>query len=323
MITIKEIARICGCSIATVSRALHERPDVRPETKAKIQRVARENGYRPHRLAKSLVKGYTNIIGLVVLDIQNPFFVQLVKLLHEALLKKAYSLHLGIMDGTPESEYRVLEDLAGMKVDGIIHFPLNMGTSYIAYLKQLRIPLIHMCNRLDDEFPFVGVDEQDAMVQAVEHIRDVGYEYIIYVSPPLRFRGSRNLYTLEERLKSVRKAAGDMKVQVIHSAAYVQDCRRMIQESSIKCCVVCSSDIFALDIMTSLRTAGIQPPGDYGLMGFDNISILRHVHPRLTTMAYPLPELAHKAMNEMLRMLDGETKSEYIMRARLIRGDTI
>ena len=74
----------------------------------------------------------------------------------EALLQKDYALHL--MGGTPESEYRVLEDLAGMKVDGIIHFPLNTGVEYINYLKQLSIP-------------FIGVNEQNAMNQAVAYGR--------------------------------------------------------------------------------------------------------------------------------------------------------
>ena len=127
------------------------------------------------------------------------------------------------MDGTPESEYRVLEDLARMKVDGIIHFPLNMGVEYIRYFKQLRIPLVQMCDWLDDEFSFVGVNEKNAMNQAV---------------------------------------------------AYV-------------------------------RSAGLQPPIDYGLVGFDSISILRYVHPRLATMAYPLAELVQKALEQMFWLLGG------------------
>ena len=321
MITIKEIAQICDCSVATVSRALHGKPDVKPATMAKIQRIARENGYRPHRLAKSLVKGYTNTIGLVVLDIQNPFFVQLVSLFHGALLQKSYSLHLGIMDGTPESEYKVLDDLASMKVDGIIHFPLNTGTKYIHYLKQLRIPLVHLCNWLDDEFSFVGVDEQNAMAQAVAYVRDAGYQNIIYVSPPLRFRGSRNLYTLEERLAGVYKAAGT--IRVLENETYIRDCRKIITESPARHCVVCSSDIFALDILRNLRTAGLQPPGDYGLMGFDNISILRYVHPRPATIGYPLAELVQKALEQMLWLLDNGSRKQCILKARLVPGTTV
>ena len=82
---IKGIAKLCGCSVATVRRALHGKPDVKPKTRAKVERIARENGYRAHRLAKSLVTGRTNTIGLVVFDIQNPFFVQLIS--QEALLQ--------------------------------------------------------------------------------------------------------------------------------------------------------------------------------------------------------------------------------------------
>ena len=254
MITTKKIASLCGCSIATVNRALNDRPDINPDTKKRIKKIAREYGYRPHFMARSLATGRTNTIGLIVLDIQNPFFGQLIDFLHKALQLKNYSLHLEIMDGTPESEYRALEQLAYMKVDGIIHFPMNVGDSYKIYLKQLHIPLIHVCNWLDDDFPFVGVEEKDAIVQAVELIKKEDYEKLIYVSPPLRYRGSRNLYTLEERLNGAVQASEGMELHVLGDKDYIQDTIEIIRNTKKKTCVLCSNDIFALDIMTALRT---------------------------------------------------------------------
>lgn len=323
MITIKEIARLSGCSVATVNRALHDRPDISPKTKERIKAIAKENGYRPHIMARSLVKGRTNIIGLIVLDIQNPFFSQLIALLNRDLLQKGYSLHLGIMDGSPGSEYQMLEQLACMKVDGIIHFPLNTGDQYKTYLKQLHIPLVHLCNWLDDDFPFVGVNEEQAMIDAVECIRDKGYEEIIYISPPLRYRGDRNLYTLEERLKGVEKAAGDMNLHVIMEKDFSDKTISLIRKSKKRPCILCSSDIFALDVIPVLREEDLLAPRDYGIMGFDNISTLRYITPRLSTMAYPMEELARQTLAMLLDQIEGAAQKRITLDACIVKGETL
>ena len=324
MITVKEIAKICGCSVATVNRALKNKPDINQATKENIKQVAKDYGYRPHFIARSLAMGNTKTIGLIVLDIQNPFFQQIIDYLNEKLLEIGYSLHLGIMDDSPESEYRVFEQLAYMKVDGILHVPLNVGDAYKTYLKQLNIPLVHLCNWFDDDFPFVGVEESQIIIEAVEHIKLAGYNNLIYVSPPLRYKGSRNLYTLEERLKGVKTAIGDMKLEVIDTKNYLERSIELFKHSKERCCFLCSSDIYAIDIMTKMRSLSMTPPEDYGVMGFDNITFLKHIHPRLTTIAYPIEELIDHALDELMQMIQGkQSKGKQILQAHFIPGQTI
>jgi LacI family transcriptional regulator len=323
LITVKEIAQICGCSVATVNRALYDKSDISPATKARIKAIAEENGYRPHLLARSLAKGRTNIIGFTVLDIENPFFTQFVGILNEKLRNTGYFLYLGIMDGTPQSEHDELEQLAGFKVDGIIHFPVNVGEEYKAFLKRLHIPLVHVCNWLDDEFPFVGVEERKSIVEAVNHIKSSGYERLIYVSPPLRYRGQRTLYTLEERLKGAEESATPMALHVIESKEYIEETVNVVTSSKERICVLCSSDVFALEIMTALRSKGKIPPQDYGLMGYDNISILRHISPRLTTIAYPIESLATTALDMLFALIDGKPGDKRFLKAKMITGETV
>jgi LacI family transcriptional regulator len=324
MITVKELAKLCDCSVATVNRALNDRPDINNKTKERIKQVAKDHGYRPHFIARSLATGNTNIIGLIVLDIKNPFFEHIIDYLNQRLLERGYSLHLGIMDGSPESEYRVFEQLAYMKVDGIIHVPLNVGDAYKTYLKKLHIPLVHLCNWYDDEFPFVGVEEAQIITEAVEHIQQAGYTELIYVSPPLRYKGSRNLYTLEERLKGVQSSIGDMKLHVLDTKDYLQKSIELVSQSHERSCFLCSSDIFALDIMTQMRSLDMTPPKDYGIIGFDNITFLKHISPRLTTIAYPVEELIDHALEELLLMIQGkQCISKHILKAHVIPGETI
>jgi DNA-binding LacI/PurR family transcriptional regulator len=323
MITIKELARLCECSVATVNRALNDKPDVNKATKLRVKKLAEELGYRPHLMARSLATGRTNIIGLIVLDIQNPFFGQLINILNKDLLLKGYSLHLGIMDGTPASEYHALEQMAGMKVDGIIHFPMNIGSKYKQFLNRLHIPLVHLCNFLDDDFPFVGVEEKLATIEAVETIKAKGYEKLIYVSPPLRYRGSRNLYTIEERLKGVEESSSGLETEYVTEKEFIQATYKILKNQSKKTCVLCSNDIFALDIMTNFRNNGLNSPANYGLMGFDNISFLRHITPRLSTIAYPVESLAMKSMEVLLDLIEEKPSRRIMMKAHLIDGETI
>lgn len=323
MITIKELAKLCNCSVATVNRALNDRPDINEKTKTKIKDLAEEHGYRPHLLARSLVTGRTNIIGLIVLDIQNPFFGQLINYINKDLLKKGYFLHLGIMDGTPASEIQALEQMAGMKVDGIIHFPMSLGAEYKQYLKKLHIPLIHLCNFLDDEFPFIGVKEEQAMIEAVKAIQEKGYKKLIYVSPPLRHKNDRNLYTIEERLKGVEQASTNMNTEYIIEKDYIQSTFDILQRQTERTCILCSNDIYALDIMTDFRNRGLNPPRDYGIMGFDDISFLRHISPRLSTISYPVEVLAQKTIDVLIDLIEGKPSDLIMMDAHMISGETI
>jgi DNA-binding LacI/PurR family transcriptional regulator len=227
------------------------------------------------------------------------------------------------MDGTPESEFQALEQMAGMKVDGIIHLPINIGPDYKQYLHRLHIPLVHLCNNLDDEFPFVGVDEKQAMIEAVEAIERRGYKKLIYVSPPLRYKGNRNLYTIEERLKGVEVASKNLDTEYVIEKEFLAPASEILKRQSERTCILCSNDIFALDIMTDFRSRGLKPQRDYGLMGFDNISFLRHISPQLTTISYPVETLARKAMDLLIDLIDGKTAERVVLDAHMIEGETL
>jgi LacI family transcriptional regulator len=323
LITIKELAQLCGCSVATVNRALNDRSDVNKLTRERVIKTAREQGYRPSAMARSLARGRTRIIGLVVLDIHNPFFTQLIEHLKRALKEKDFTLHLEIMDGTLESEYHALEQLACLKPDGIIHFPLNRGEEYKTYLKQLHIPLVHLCNWLDDDFPYVIVREKEAVMRAVEHIHSYEYEEIIYLSPPLRYGKDRNIYTLKERVAGVIESSPPLPLTVIDDPNFLDRIRTLIKKGNKKSCILCSSDIFALEVLKCLREEGCLPPQDYGLMGFDNISLLKYVTPRLTTMAYPIEEIALHSLDILIGQIEGEKYTPAVLDAIMINGETV
>ena len=309
-ITTKELAELCGVSIGTVDRALHDRGGIKAETKEKILKLAKELGYRPHRLAQSLKQGKSMTIGLVVFDLENQFFSQLVTTIEANAILQEYFVYLTITDGKPEDEMGYLDHLSSLNVDGIIIFPVNRGREFTQYLKSLNTPIVTIGNRVASAFPFIGIKDRLAIADAVGDIASKGYRRIIYVSPPLSYRGKGNIYSVEERLAGYREG---IKVHpslgrtvIIKDKKYLQTLGDMDLRQE-KTAILCSSDIYALEILNFLREKSLRVPEDVGVMGFDNISVLKYVRPSLATIAYPIQEMGKKAVDCLLGQINSET----------------
>lgn len=126
-ITTEDIARICGVSRGTVDRALNNRPGISPKTKEKVLKVAKELGYRPNMIACSLAKGHTMSIGVVVFDLNNEFFAQLLNSIEIRARELGYFTYLVLTQKDPKVEKECLSHLVDRNVDGIILFSINKG----------------------------------------------------------------------------------------------------------------------------------------------------------------------------------------------------
>lgn len=310
-ITAKELAAICGVSIGTVDRALHDRPGINRETKEKILRVANEVSYRPNYVARSLVKGRTKTIGVVILNLHNQFFSQMVNAIESRARESDYFAYLTMTDKYPEEEKNCLNHLASLKVDGIILFPINKGNMYDQYLKSLRTPIVTIGNMVSKYWPFVGIQDRKAIKDAVYFIASKGYRHIVYVSPPLAHVDKVNSYEVEERLAGYREAVKEIGspegTSVIRNREFGQELEKAIFGRKGKTAILCSSDKYALEVLEYLRLKGIRVPEDIGLMGFDNIDVLRFVQPRITTVAYPISEMGRTAFHILLERMNEKT----------------
>jgi LacI family transcriptional regulator len=306
-VTTKEIAEICGVSIGTVDRALHHRSGIKTTTKEKILKVADDLGYRPHLLARSLKKGKTMTIGVAIFELDNPFFSQLVTAIEAHAYASGYFVYLTITDGDPQEEKEYLEHLAGLNVDGILLFPVNGGRDFAQYLKRLNTPIVTIGNRVSKTLPFVGIKDRQAIKEAVLHIAAKGYEQIIYVSPPLEYRGKENIYSVEERLAGYKEGIAALNTRytpvILRNKKYREQLESMSFEAS-RTAILCSSDIYALEILNLFRGRGIRVPEDVGLMGFDNIKALKYVVPSLTTIGYPIQEMGYKVVDCLLAQIN-------------------
>ncbi len=326
-VTTKEIAAICGVSIGTVDRAFHNRSGIKPETKEKILKVAEELGYRPHRLARSLKQGRSMTLGVVVFDLENQFFSQLVTAIEARAIESDYVVYLAITAGDPDKERKYLDNLSSLNVDGIIIFPVNGGRDFAQYLKRLRTPILTIGNRVTNAFSFVGIKDREAMRDAVQHIASKGYQRIIYVSPPLSYRKRENIYSVEERLagcrEGIKTAASLSKPVILKDKTYLQFLKT-IDFQQERTAILCSSDIYALEILNYLRAKGLRVPEDVGLMGFDNISVLKYVTPSLATIAYPIKEMGIQAVDCLLAQINSTPCSFFkLLDHKIIEGASL
>jgi LacI family transcriptional regulator len=307
-ITSKELAKICGVSIGTVDRAMNDRPGINPVTKEKILRVSREVGYRPHLVARSLKTGKTMTVGIVVYDLDNRFFAQLVNSLERTAKESEYFVYLTLSNHDLSQERECLEHLAGLNVDGILIVPTNQGHEFTQFLSSLQLPVVAIGNKLSPAIPFVGIQDREAMRAAVELVVQKGYRRIIYVSPPLSYRGKENIYEVEERFEGFREAvkAQALESVVIREKHFADSLSDVVMQSHLRTAIMCSSDIYALQCLDSLGSWGMRVPEDVGLIGFDDIDVLKYVKPALTSISYPVAEIVKQAFALLKRLMDGE-----------------
>lgn len=304
-ITTKDIAQICGVSRTTVHRALNGAGRISPDTKEMILRVAKEEGYRPDLLARGLVKGRTYSIGIVVLDVSNRYFSQMVSAIVEEAENHSYSANIMLHKQEQNREREQLARLADLHVDGIVLSSVNEGNEYKKYLESLEIPIVTIDNRIADGIPFVGIDQAAAMRESTERAVMAGYKEIVFVCPPLCEKNG-NVYVHKKRksgYEEIMKLHPECKMEYLLDWNYLQKADEIVKKSQ-KPVFLCTADEFALEIMKAQKKFGRCAGVEYGIAGFDNIDTLDYVTPRLTTISNAVNEVALQAVNLLFQLIE-------------------
>lgn len=326
-IDMKELAKICGVSIGTIDRALHDRRGINPETKQRILTIANELQYRPHFIARSLAKGATMTIGVVVYDLKNFFFSQLVEVIEAKARASGYYVYLMLSHENEKQEIDSLNHLRGLNVDGIIILPKGWGSGFDKFLKGLRCPIVTISNKVSRNWSWVGIDDSHASWESVQYLFSKGYERVVYVSPNVADFDPRRLSSIDQRLLGYRKALRErdslMRPVIIDVTEKPRILEVISDRVSRKTCILCSADMQALEVMSMLKENAIQVPQDVGVMGFDNIDVLQYVNPRLTTVAYPIKEIGDKAFDCLLDQIEGRPMQNLILSHRIVEGESI
>src|SRR5690606_17222547 len=294
-VTIKDIANVCGVSAGTVDRALNNRTGISEKTKNKILKVAEELNYRPDYTARSLVMGKTKTIGVVLFDLYNRSFAQLISAIEVRARKLGYFVYVNFSEKNKKDEMECIDFLVNRKVDGIILLTVNKGEQFESYLKKLNVPIITIFNLVSENWEFIGVRERQATADAIDYIvSKKRYQKFIYISPPLAYLGQTNIYTQEERLNGLLEGLKRNNIKtkpiIIKNREYIKELEKESFIENERVAIICSTDHYALEVMNFLKEKQINIPEQVGVMGFDDIDMLKYVSPRLTTVKYPIEE---------------------------------
>ncbi len=312
-ITVNQIAEKCGVSRTTVLRALNGKGSVGKETKKQIMEIAKEYNYRPNLLARSLNHGRTMSLGVVTINVENMYFVQSLNIINKEADKKGYFTNIVVCDENLEWERKLIQGLADRQMEGILISPLNKGKGFEEFLLSLNIPVICIGNHVSDAITTVQVHEKTAAEEAVDLIAAKGYENIVFVCPPLENPKGINIYVHEQRLAGFKegiKKYPKLKSEIIGKEDYLPEIQKVIDaKKDYRTAFLCSGDSYALNVMRWGEDKGLSCPRDFGLMGFDNIDMLKYITPKLSTVSTNLEGVAVTAVSELLQQIENEQYS--------------
>lgn len=306
-ISTTQLAKICGVSQGTVDRALNNRDGINLQTKEKVLRVAKQYGYRPKTRIKAVKDGKSHLIGVVVFNLDNPYFSDILTRIEKLCAANGYSTVVMFTNMDKKREIECIDNLYQMNVDGIVLSPVNDDEEFGNYLSSLEIPIVTIANKLEN-IPFVGIDNSLAMAETVNLVIDKGYNNLIYVKPDLN--NSDFSYAQKERLNSFLQIMEEKKSQysVCESGEIESEFK-----PDLKNAFICANDFTAIKIFDFAKKNGA------GIIGFDNVDIIDLFNLRLDSVAYDIKSTAANVMQYLINRKENKTpiKFEIIVRGSL------
>ena len=323
MITMTEIARLTGVSQPTVSRVLNGNQAVNPEIRERVLACAREHDFQPNVMAQSLVGSRTHLIGVVLTDISNSFFADLVKYLEREARASGYSLILFNTDYDPEHEKESLDVVRRYRVDGLVAVPVDERASdWNRLIRKLDIPTVVITKQVRG-MDSVYVSHEEAGAQVGEHFREEGFEEYIFFgnTEDVKYQGFAK--ALKERDPefgqhlTVISSKKEQKIQAALEQYYSRKRRRTG--------IFAYNDRRAVQMLGILQRMGVKVPEQAGLVGFDNTYMCEFLYPRLSSVAQPNEEMASIAMRRLLYKIDhpeDDRTEDHPLQATLVKRDS-
>ena len=326
---IKDVAERAGVSPATVSRVLNGAASVRTEYRERVLRVIEELGYRPNRLASNLRRQKAEMIGVVVSDIENPHFTQMVRAVEDAAFWRGYRVLLCNTDENPEKQKAYLQVLAAERVLGVLISPSDPAGEEISELIELGIPVIAFDRSVDDpRADAVIVDNAAGTRLATEFLIRAGHERIGFVS------GLDDIETSVERQLGYERAMREAAIEPRSASggyriANGRTATEELLETGDLTALIVGNNFMTIGALEVLRAHRIRVPEEMALVAVDDPFWAELVEPPLTTLAQPVREMADCAVELLLQRIGGERERpgrmvfDFELRVRGSRGTAV
>ena len=299
-VSARDVARVAGVSISTVSRSLAKPDAVAPDTLAKVLDTARGMGYRPNLAARGLITGRTGIIGLIVPDLENPFFASVTKGVQSRARDAGYAVIISDSDEDPSQEAELVADLC-KRVDGMVMCSPRAPDSVIAELA--RECTLVLVNRNCADVPSVKIDNLEGIRLAMVHLRALGHRTIAYVGGP------STSWSNMARLKALRTVvAQHPDTELIDLGSFQPYVSGGIAAADLviaseASAVLAYNDLVAFGLLDRFRQRGVAVPGDISVVGVDDLPMSALTTPSLTSVGIPLVNCGRASVDMVLSLV--------------------
>lgn len=318
--SIKTIAEKANVSPSTVSRALRDDPRISPETKERVQTLARSLGYVPSQVARSLVLQRTHTLGVVVTTVADPYVSQVMAGVERAAEAQRYALLLATSGGSAERELQAVEFLCQRRVDALLVVSSRAGTLYDSLTSTLERPLVMVNSQRTGANGYsVRTDTAQGAQLATTHLLELGHRRIAFIGGPAGGQSSaerRNGY-----LAALQEAGVDVDHRLllpgIGEAADGQRALPWLLDLNVTG-VVCYNDLTALGLLAAAHENGLDMPGTLSVVGIDNLPVGTLFSPQLTTVDQRIAELGAQAVQVAIAAIEEEEAENVVLESRLV-----
>ncbi len=330
LMNIREIAKRAKVSTATVSRTINRISTVDPRLAKRVWKVIEQSGYRPNIQARALVSGRSQILGLVVSDITNPFFPEIIQAFENIAVEHGYDILLVSTVHDPKRMDISVRRMTERRVDGVAVMTFGMEDLLLEDRELRNVPLVFV--DVGPKRPRIGnirIDYLKGIRQAVQHLAALRHEKIAFISGPLELKSAK------ARRTAFEQAMDEIGLKILQGGIVEGDhtleggiraTQSLLSLPNRPTAIVCSNDMTALGVMHKCHEEGLNIPRDLSLVGFDDINLAQFVLPPLTTVRMSQTELARLAFNALLTELEREEVSEhgteYVLETSLVLRDS-
>lgn len=309
MTTIRDVARLAGVAVSTVSLAFNAPDRVSERTAGRVRAAADSLGYRANPVARSLKSGRSRLIGMVLSDIGNPFFSRLLRSMERYANAHDYLVVVADTDGDPDRERLILEQFARQRVAAVLLAPCGRDAASTAHVRDLSMPAVLFDQLVDIEgsaHGFVGTDNVLASAMLTEHLLRLGHVRIGFLA------GSAGHYTTAGRTRgyvdTLASAGIEADPALVLDARYsaeggYEQTMRMLTSRTRPTALLASNNVMALGALQAIRDLGHDCPGDVSLVGIDEVPWMDMISPRITRVVQPIEPMAETAVELLLAQL--------------------
>lgn len=335
-ITIKDIAKICGVGVSTVSRALNNHPDINPDTKQKILEIVEEYGFVPNSSARNLKITDSNTIAVITKGRSNPFFMEMIGVMENVIHDEKYSMELRQVDERSDEVDVAIELVREMKVKGII-FLGGISDQSADKLEKIGVPFILSTIAMKDgtaqDCSSISVDDVAESYKITKYLIDKGHRKIAFMGAP---KDDESIGKL--RLEGFRKAFKDCKISLDEELIkYSKDAlaafsmengynlmKQMIEDKCDFTAVYAVSDTMAIGAIRALAESGKKVPDDVSVAGFDGIETGEYYVPSLTTIKQPFEDMAYQTAQHLMEIIrKGVPHRQITLEAQLVERESV